>query len=371
MRSILFCLAVAIFCPAACFAQTVTAPAASSDTTIYDIVDQAPIPLISSCLKNQPANWTIDSLKKCADAGLLAILTSNVRYPEEARKKNTQGMVVLTFIVETTGKVSNISLLKDIGNGCGAEAIRVMKGLDDAGLHYKPGQKNNKPVRVRQTLPVRFKLEEALPYYINAAHDTIYTVLNTGPMFKGGLDSLARYTVNQLQYPTGKDTSCRTGIIEMSLLIRADGAVKIDNQIDFSNLGLDYQWEAIRLANRTIGMWTPAMYQGRAVTTTQPLRVVFQSDFPTCKFMNTQFEKAVVLANEGAELLDKKQTEAAIEKFSQALTLHPDNTEWMYYRGTAYLNLNRREDACKDFSRVKEILGITWFENMRKLLCGY
>jgi TonB family protein len=370
MRSSLLIIVFALACRVSGYTQTVTAPAIT-DTVIYDVADQQPIPLISSCLKNQPANWNMDSLKHCADAGLLTILTGNIRYPEEARQKNLQGMVVLSFVVETTGKISNISLLKDIGGGCGQEAIRVLKALDDAGLHYKPGQRNDKPVRARQTLPVRFKLEEALPYYKNNSGDTIYTVLNTGPVFKGGLDSLAKFTVNQLQYPAGKDTACRTGIIEMSLLIRADGAVKIENQIDFSNLGLDFQWEAIRLANRTIGMWTPATYQGRQVTTTQPLRVVFQSDFPSCKFMNSQFEKAVVLANEGAELLDKKQPEEAISKFTAALVLQPDNTEWMYYRGSALLNLNRRDDACRDFNRIKEILGITWFENMRKLLCGY
>lgn len=352
------------------FAQK-PAPAVKKDTTIYDIVDVQPIPVIAGCFKNQPANWTRDSLRKCAENQLLVILSSNIRYPEAARQKNTKGQVVLSYVIEPNGKVSNIGLLKDIGDGCGAEAIRVMKALQNAGLYYLPAIRGADTVRYRQHLPVRFKLEDPLPYYINPAGDTVYTVLNTGPVFRGGLDSLAKYSLNQLKYPAGQDSTCLAGIIEMSLLIRPDGAVKIDNVIDFNNLGMDFQFEAIRLANRTIGMWKPAMYQGKPVTTTQPLRVVFESENAVCKLINLDFEKAILLANEGADLMDKKQADAAIEKWNAALSIQPKNTEWLYYRGTALLNMNRQEDACKDFSRIKEILGITWFENMRKIACGF
>ena len=78
----------------------------------------------------------------------------------------------------------------------------------------------------------------------------------------------------------------------------------------------------------------------------------------------------MILAADGAELDGQNETEKALEQWNKALALLPDNTELLYYRGSALLTLNRKEDACKDFNRVKEILGTTWFEQLRRLVCG-
>jgi TonB family protein len=342
-----------------------------ADTTIYEVAEKLPIPMLAACQPAQHPGWTEDSIRRCAETQLLSILSRNMRYPEEARQKNIEGTVVASFIVEPTGRMSNISILKDIGSGCGDEALRVLHALDTAGLRWLPAMHQGKPVRMKQALPLRFKLQEALPYYISDAGDTIYTSVETQPDFRGGLDSLLAFVLNRLDYPARYRDSCRTGIIEMALLIRPDGRAEVDNQIDFSNLGMDFQWEALRMVNRTTGLWTPATYDGKPVTTTIPLRTLFKSDQPGCTAANEKFDQAMILADDGAELAGQNETEKALEQWNKALALLPDNTELLYYRGSALLTLNRKEEACKDFNRVKEILGTTWFEQLRRLVCGW
>lgn len=350
---------------------TGTVGAQTPDTTIYEVADRLPLPLLASCQPSQHPGWTEDSIRRCAEAQLLSVVTRNIRYPEEARENNLEGTVVTSFVVEPDGRLSNIKILRDIGGGCGAEAARVLQALDEAGLRWLPAQREGKPVRMRQALPLRFRLKEALPYYVGPEGDSIYVVVDSLPNFEGGADGLTTYVLNELGYPAEYQDSCKAGIIEIAIIIQPDGRVKVDNLLDFSNLGLDFQWESIRLVNQMTGLWTPARYQDRPVATTVPLRTLFKSDQPGCKTANERFDQAMLLANEAAQMTGAEDQEKALEKWNQALALQPGNTELLYYRGSALLAVDRREEACADFSRVKEILKTTWFEPLRKLVCGW
>ncbi len=352
-------------------AQTPVAPATPTDTTIYDFVEELPIPMVARCVKNIPPTWTLDSIRTCAQYTLLSILSANIQYPETARQQDIQGTVVLSYVVETNGKISNMKIMRDIGGGCGAEAVRVFTALDEAGLSWKPGIQDKKAVRVRQTMPLRFKLEETKPYYLSVKGDTIYTSVAVEPSFRGGMDSLRSFVANQVRYPKAYRDSCKNGIIEMNLLLRNNGTVEVDNQLDFNRLGLDFEWESLQLVQKSQGFWTPAQYDGKDVHVMIPLRVLFKSDAPRCKTANTQFDRALTLGSDAALLLDEGKAEAAIVKLNEALTINPNNTEFLYYRGTAYLNLNKRTEACTDYNLVKKLLGVTWFESVRKLMCGF
>ncbi len=67
----------------------------------------------------------------------------------------TQGRVILQFVVEKDGSLSNIAALRDPGNGLGEEAIRVLK----LAPKWKPGVQNGRNVRVQYTIPVNFNLD--------------------------------------------------------------------------------------------------------------------------------------------------------------------------------------------------------------------
>jgi protein TonB len=81
-------------------------------------------------------------------------LGNKIKYPNAAKEDNTQGRVVLTFVVERDGSLTDIKAIKDPGNGLGDEAIRVLK----LAPHWNPGIQNGKKVRVQYTIPVMFSL---------------------------------------------------------------------------------------------------------------------------------------------------------------------------------------------------------------------
>ena len=340
-----------------------------ADTTIYDIAESTPYPLIPVCSAERHPGWTPDSVRRCSESKLFSLLSANIRYPDEAREKNIQGTTVVTFVVETNGQMTNYKLLKDIGGGCGDETIRVLKAIDQAGMRWKPAQSQGKSVRMRQSLPLRFRLTEALPYYITETGDTIYTKIDTDANFKGGIDSLLKFLVNHLEYPKEYQDSCKTGIVEMTVLLRGNQTLSVLNSLDFSNMGMDFQWQATRMVKKSASMWIPAQYQGKPVSTSFPLRAIFKSEKPGCKTTNDQFERALLLSDEAAALLEQQKSDEAIAKWNESIRLQPNNTELLYYRGTALMNLNRRDEACMDYTKIHEILGITWFEPIRKLMC--
>lgn len=81
-------------------------------------------------------------------------LADNIQYPALARENGITGKVFVTFVVEKDGRVGQIKILRDIGGGCGAEAVRVVKAMPK----WKPGKQSGKPVRTQFNLPVSFNL---------------------------------------------------------------------------------------------------------------------------------------------------------------------------------------------------------------------
>ena len=83
---------------------------------------------------------------------LYKFIEDNMRYPPMAAENAIGGRVYVQFEVDTDGTVQYPYLLRDIGGGCGAEAIRIVKSMPK----WKPGKQNGKPMRVQYNLPVVF-----------------------------------------------------------------------------------------------------------------------------------------------------------------------------------------------------------------------
>ena len=87
-------------------------------------------------------------------AELMKFLAENVHYPEAAYKVGKQGRVIVTFIVEADGSVSNAKIVKKVSDELDAEALRVIGTMPK----WKPGMQNGKAVRVKYTIPITFRL---------------------------------------------------------------------------------------------------------------------------------------------------------------------------------------------------------------------
>ncbi|MEM9821035.1 MAG: energy transducer TonB, partial [Bacteroidota bacterium] len=97
--------------------------------------------------------------KACADKKMLQFIYKNIKYPPIARENGVEGAVVIRFVVDKDGKVKEPLIVKDIGAGCGNEALRVVKMMNNMPQGWVPGKQRGKPVKVYFNLPVRFRLE--------------------------------------------------------------------------------------------------------------------------------------------------------------------------------------------------------------------
>lgn len=87
-------------------------------------------------------------------AGLNAYLSGNLKYPELAQRTGIEGDVFIQFVVNDEGRIVDASVVRSIGGGCDEEALRLVKEMP----HWTPGMHQGKPVKVRYTVKVRFKL---------------------------------------------------------------------------------------------------------------------------------------------------------------------------------------------------------------------
>jgi len=72
-------------------------------------------------------------------------------YPQSALDQGIKGSIVASFVVETDGSLTDITILRDMGFGTGEEAVRLLKKAQK----WKPGVQNGRPVRVKYTLPIK------------------------------------------------------------------------------------------------------------------------------------------------------------------------------------------------------------------------
>lgn len=142
------------------FAASILTGTAQTDTTTPSPkprLEQYPTPPAGETGKEAPLVYT-ESMPQFpgGEAALLEYLAMNIKYPARARKKGIQGRVFLSFVVEKDGSLSDLKIVKEIGGGCGEEAMRVARQMPP----WKPGMQGEKSVRVRMNLPILFKLDK-------------------------------------------------------------------------------------------------------------------------------------------------------------------------------------------------------------------
>lgn len=130
MKKLIVMLVLAVLCSGYAMAQTVV-----EDDAIFVVAENAP---------EFPGG----------EDSLYAYIARNIKYPEAAKKEKIEGRVFVTFVIEKDGQVSSAKILRDIGGGCGEEAIRVVKNMPK----WKPGTQRGNPVRFQFNLPVSFGL---------------------------------------------------------------------------------------------------------------------------------------------------------------------------------------------------------------------
>ncbi|MEM9887144.1 MAG: energy transducer TonB [Bacteroidota bacterium] len=337
---------------------------AQSDTTIYDIVEQ--MPRFPMC---EALDTTIAAKQACSQQALLAVIYQNVQYPMQARIDGIEGSVVVSFVVEPDSTVSNATILRDIGGGCGMAVLSVVNAFNDAGIRWIPAQKAGTDVRAKMTVPIKFRLEEAPPY-VFIEGDTVYMRLDSLAQFAGGDTALDQYIAEKLNYPEIYKDTCLIGYVDVQLLIEPDGIVKTTSMSDYSELGLDFQLEIVNLTTSMFGKWEAAKYQGRKVPSTVDLRLGFvPPNKEACKAEISVFEQASTLAAEGMQLYNSGEQEAGLAKLTEAIAIDSNNAEYLTFRGQAHVDAERYREACIDLLEARRILGTASFDQLLMIIC--
>lgn len=82
------------------------------------------------------------------------LISLNIRYPDAAREKLIGGLVLISVVIDNTGRMEDVFVHEGIGGGCNDEALRAVRLMDKVG--FTPGELNGKPVTVRFDIPITF-----------------------------------------------------------------------------------------------------------------------------------------------------------------------------------------------------------------------
>ena len=86
---------------------------------------------------------------------MIQFLSSNIQYPADAKKQKVDGRVLVNFVVEKDGSITEVKVPKPGFPSLDAEAIRVVKAMPK----WKPGYQNGQAVRVQFAMPINFSLK--------------------------------------------------------------------------------------------------------------------------------------------------------------------------------------------------------------------
>ena len=89
------------------------------------------------------------------DAALMGYLRDNIHYPTVAAENGVQGRVVVGFVVERDGSITDVKVLRSVDPSLDREAMRVVKSMP----RWTPGKQNGSAVRVKYQVPVTFRLQ--------------------------------------------------------------------------------------------------------------------------------------------------------------------------------------------------------------------
>lgn len=222
--------------------------------------------------------------KLCSQKKLLQYVYTNIKYPVSARKNSIQGTVVIEFNVSRTGVVEDVTLLRGIGGGCDEESLRVVASLKNLQSKWTPGKIDGKPVKVKMTLPIKFKLSDVSgSVKVKQADGEVYKAVENMPLFPGCHDiecsksNLLEYVIENLKYPEQARTEKVEGKVVVTFVVEPNGtisSIKVPKKLYPA-----CDAEAIRVIesmNSLPGLWTPGMQKGEKVRVEFALPVMFK-----------------------------------------------------------------------------------------------
>lgn len=212
-------------------------------------------------------------------------ISNTLRYPADAVERNSQGLVVYTFVVEKDGTLSNFELIHRADSSLNEEALRILRAMPP----WRPARYKGEIVRSGSYVPMYFRLNKnALAQARNAAcppaaktnsaiaeNNEIYTIVDKMPQYSTGEVGLADFISRTLRYPREARQEGLEGRILCSFIVGADGAVSNIEVVQGLYPSLDS--EAVRVLS-LMPKWVPGMNNGENVNVKCLLPIDFTID---------------------------------------------------------------------------------------------
>jgi len=254
---------------------------------------------------------TINPQFKGGDKALYEFLGKNIIYPEKAKEQGLQGRVILNFIIETDGSVSNIFVLEGPGEILEQEAVKVVNLMQGM---WTPGIINGEPVRVSFNMPIKFTLQIGGSYFDGSSYVTNPTI-SFFDTYKKGYE----YLEKGMYKTASRYFSCYQVGDEINLdALYALGLCKF----------------LLEDTKGAISCWEEAKKYGYEESKTKLTEAYFKI---------------------GNEYFNDKKYQIALTFFTKSLENTPTDINVLYNRGISYLYLGDKGKACEDWNNAKEL----------------
>ena len=180
-------------------------------------------------------------------------LSQNMQYPKNAVDGNIEGRVIVSFIVEKDGSISNVEVKKSVHELLDKEALRVVSVMPK----WKPGMQDGQPARARFFVPISFKTQQSAE-----VKEKVFEYLDNMPEFPGGGKAMMEWLGQNIQYPKEAVDGNIEGRVIVTFIIEKDGSVSNAKVIRGIDESLDN--EALRVVN-AMPNWKPGMQDGQPV----------------------------------------------------------------------------------------------------------
>jgi len=211
------------------------------------------------------------------NSGLMKFIKENLKYPVTAFEKGLEGRVVVYFIVEKNGSLSDIKVTRSVDTDLDKEAIRVVNAMPK----WTPGIKDGNPVRTPVTVPVVFTIpkDEVNTPQAQASSaklspdNSVFKVVSKMPEFPGGDMAMFKFVQENLKYPVEAQEKEIQGSPIVGFIVEKDGKLtnfKIKRAADPS-----LNKEALRIA-QMMPKWTPGEDNGKILRVEYNLPLTFR-----------------------------------------------------------------------------------------------
>ena len=231
---------------------------------------------------------------------LMEYVSKNVVYPEEAKEKEIQGRVFISFVVEKDGSIGEVKVLRGIGGGCDEESVRVISDMPK----WKPGKQKGEAVRVSYQIPIMFKLGQTNDEYkttvktviagddehswkastatipdnpakasMKPDKDGVYQIVDEMPQYPGGEAAMMDYVAQNVVYPKEAQEKGISGRVFVGFIVEKDGSVSEVKVLRGIGGGCDE--EAVRVI-KAMPKWKPGKMKGKPVRVSYMMPIIFK-----------------------------------------------------------------------------------------------